>query len=323
MMPGQPLHYLDLDLRSHIRSIPDFPKPGILFRDINPLLRSPEAMAEVIRQLGEFCDQVKPDLIVGSNRGGSSSGTLGQRPTAWLRACAEAGKLPGEVVGLDYALDPAPIGSRSKPMLLTTHPGSWWWTICWPPVERLQQRDNWSSRPVVVVGFAFVIELEGSEAVRLCRRAARGRAGELRLAFLPVEDVFQLLQTQQPEAPQHDREGACSSSAWRCPSSRALDSTPNAVEELQQRLGWWGLPLAGHHHGGDRGCGQFGNARQSCIGPSLMARRLSRRKAEICFSSSSARRRRGSSNGWRLEKTRTSRSVAKPTWSTSSQRLMA
>ena len=90
MMPGAPpLRHLDLDLQSHIRSIPDFPKPGILFRDINPLLRSPEAMAEVIRQLGEFCDQVKPDLIVGiESRGFIFGGTPCQRPTAWLRACA-------------------------------------------------------------------------------------------------------------------------------------------------------------------------------------------------------------------------------------------
>ena len=96
MMPGAPpLRHLDLDLQSHIRSIPDFPEPGILFRDINPLLRSPEAMAEVIRQLGEFCDQVKPDLIVGiESRGFIFWGTPCQRPTAWLRACAQARKAP-------------------------------------------------------------------------------------------------------------------------------------------------------------------------------------------------------------------------------------
>ena len=94
MMPGAPpLRHLDLDLQSHIRSIPDFPKPGILFRDINPLLRSPEAMAEVISQLSRVCEQVKPDLIVGDRIPWVHFwGTLGQRPTAWLCACAEARK---------------------------------------------------------------------------------------------------------------------------------------------------------------------------------------------------------------------------------------
>ena len=49
MMPGvMPSGHLAFDLQSHIRTIPDFPKRGILFRDINPMLRSPEAVAEVV-----------------------------------------------------------------------------------------------------------------------------------------------------------------------------------------------------------------------------------------------------------------------------------
>ncbi|MEX0819119.1 MAG: adenine phosphoribosyltransferase, partial [Pirellulaceae bacterium] len=40
-----------LDLKQYIREIPDFPKPGILFRDITPLLASPEAFREVIRRM--------------------------------------------------------------------------------------------------------------------------------------------------------------------------------------------------------------------------------------------------------------------------------
>ena len=101
MMPGAPpLRHLDLDLQSHIRSIPDFPKPGILFRDINPLLRSPEAMAEVIRQLGKFCDQVKPDLIVGiESRGFIFGAPLASDRRLGFVPVRKPGKLPGEVVG--------------------------------------------------------------------------------------------------------------------------------------------------------------------------------------------------------------------------------
>ena len=54
-----------LDLRGLVRDIPDFPKPGILFRDITPLMRSPLAWQEVMRQMGAVCDQLAPDLIVG------------------------------------------------------------------------------------------------------------------------------------------------------------------------------------------------------------------------------------------------------------------
>ena len=107
MMPGAlPLRHLDLDLQSHIRSIPDFPKPGILFRDINPLLRSPDAMAEVIRRLGGVCDQVQPDLIVGIE----SRGFIVGAPLACDRRLGfvpvrKPGKLPGDVVGVDYSLE--------------------------------------------------------------------------------------------------------------------------------------------------------------------------------------------------------------------------
>ena len=90
MMPGAPpLRHLDLDLQSHIRSIPDFPKPGILFRDINPMLRSPEAMAEVIRQLG---DNLK--LL------GSSDGELVQAGAdQWLAMqSAASGRRPFDIV---------------------------------------------------------------------------------------------------------------------------------------------------------------------------------------------------------------------------------
>ena len=42
-----------LDLKAHIRTVPDFPVPGIRFRDITPLLASPEAYGEVIRRLAD------------------------------------------------------------------------------------------------------------------------------------------------------------------------------------------------------------------------------------------------------------------------------
>ena len=52
-----------LDLTSYIRSIPDFPKPGILFRDITPLLSSPEAFGESIRQLADHFRGQDVDVV--------------------------------------------------------------------------------------------------------------------------------------------------------------------------------------------------------------------------------------------------------------------
>ena len=107
MMPGvMPLRHQALDLQPYIRAIPDFPKPGILFRDIAPLLRSPDAMAEAIRQLGVVCSTLKPDLIVGiESRGFIVGAPLAQAQNLGFIPVRKPGKLPGDVIGLDYALE--------------------------------------------------------------------------------------------------------------------------------------------------------------------------------------------------------------------------
>lgn len=107
MMPGvMPLRHPALDLQPFIRAIPDFPKPGILFRDIAPLLKSPDATAEALRQLGDVCATQQPDLIVGIE----SRGFIVGAPLAHARGLGfvpvrKPGKLPGTVIGIDYALE--------------------------------------------------------------------------------------------------------------------------------------------------------------------------------------------------------------------------
>ena len=107
MMAGiRPMRHHLLDLQPFIRAIPDFPKPGILFRDISPLLRSPKAMTEVLDRLGRFCDQVQPDLIVGIESRGFIIGTpLALKQSLGFVPVRKPGKLPGEVIGVDYALE--------------------------------------------------------------------------------------------------------------------------------------------------------------------------------------------------------------------------
>ena len=164
MMPGaQPLRNPNLDFQSHIRSIPDFPKPGILFRDINPLLRSPEAMAEVLGQLGEVCDQLKPDVIVGIE----SRGFLFGVPLACERGLGfvparKQGKLPGEVIGRDYVLE---YGTARVEMQADAFEPSQRVLV----VDDLLATGGTASATAALVkqagaclvGFAFVIELEG------------------------------------------------------------------------------------------------------------------------------------------------------------------
>ena len=52
-----------MDLKEYIRDVPDFPRPGILFKDITPLLSHPPALRHAIEQMGERCAALEPDTI--------------------------------------------------------------------------------------------------------------------------------------------------------------------------------------------------------------------------------------------------------------------
>ncbi|MDQ2802203.1 MAG: adenine phosphoribosyltransferase [Pseudomonadota bacterium] len=95
-----------MDLKPHIRDIPDFPKPGILFRDISTLLRDAAAWREAVTQLTALVRDYRPTLLAGIE----SRGFLLAAPLALELGCGfvmlrKRGKLPGPVVSLDYALE--------------------------------------------------------------------------------------------------------------------------------------------------------------------------------------------------------------------------
>ena len=94
------------DLKAWIREVPDFPKPGILFRDFTPMLRDPRGLQLMVRQLGEVCERLQPEVIVGiESRGflvGTALATALSLPFAPVR---KPGKIPGAVHGVDYSLE--------------------------------------------------------------------------------------------------------------------------------------------------------------------------------------------------------------------------
>ena len=95
-----------IDLRGLVRDVPDFPKPGILFRDLTPLMRDPQGWQEVIRQLSDLCERFQPDLIVGIEYRGFIVGTaLATAVQIGFVPVRKPGKLPGAVTGVDYALE--------------------------------------------------------------------------------------------------------------------------------------------------------------------------------------------------------------------------
>ena len=95
-----------VDLASKIRDIPDFPKPGIVFKDIMPLLADPEAFRAAVDGLAEFARPRRPDLVMGAEaRGFILGGALALELGCGFVAARKPGKLPWETVSAEYELE--------------------------------------------------------------------------------------------------------------------------------------------------------------------------------------------------------------------------
>lgn len=95
-----------MNIREHIRVVPDFPKAGISFYDISTLLAHPEAWRETIMQMKEIVVAYQPDMLMGIE----SRGFLVAAPLALELECGfgvvrKAGKLPGETLSHSYDLE--------------------------------------------------------------------------------------------------------------------------------------------------------------------------------------------------------------------------
>ena len=95
-----------IDLKTHIRHVPDFPKPGILFYDITTLLQDPVGLRAAIDSIaGPFADQ-KIDLVVGiESRGFIFGAPVADRLGAGFAPVRKPGKLPSACIRESYALE--------------------------------------------------------------------------------------------------------------------------------------------------------------------------------------------------------------------------
>ena len=95
-----------MDLKKYIADIPDFPEPGVIFRDVTPLLANKDAYQESIRLISEFAKDKNVDVIVGPEARGFLFGC----PVALALHCGfvpvrKPGKLPREVISQSYDLE--------------------------------------------------------------------------------------------------------------------------------------------------------------------------------------------------------------------------
>jgi adenine phosphoribosyltransferase len=95
-----------LDLRAHIRDIPDFPRPGIVFKDITPLLLDPAALDAAVSQLAGYASGLGVDFVVAAEaRGFILGAALARELGAGFVPARKPGKLPHDTVSAEYTLE--------------------------------------------------------------------------------------------------------------------------------------------------------------------------------------------------------------------------
>ncbi len=95
-----------MNLEAKIRDVPDFPEPGIVFKDIMPLLADPATLHQTVELLGEWIEPRKPDLILGAEaRGFILGAALAYKLGCGFIAARRPGKLPWKTVSATYALE--------------------------------------------------------------------------------------------------------------------------------------------------------------------------------------------------------------------------
>lgn len=95
-----------MDLKDHIRGIPDFPKPGILFYDISTLLAEPDAWQVAMGRMAKMVSKYQPDILAGLDaRGFLVAAPLALKLGLGFTMVRKKGKLPGDTIQYEYDLE--------------------------------------------------------------------------------------------------------------------------------------------------------------------------------------------------------------------------
>ncbi|MDZ4063791.1 MAG: adenine phosphoribosyltransferase [Coriobacteriia bacterium] len=95
-----------MDLNTYIRDIPDFPKDGIIFKDITPLLASPDGFCQAIDTIAEeYADAGVTKVLGAEARGFIFGGALAYKLNAGFIPARKPGKLPWQTTKAEYALE--------------------------------------------------------------------------------------------------------------------------------------------------------------------------------------------------------------------------
>ena len=97
---------VEIDLTTFVREVPDFPEPGVGFKDISPLLLDAEALQQAIGRLADWTRERRADLVLGAEaRGFWLGAAVAVEAGCGFVAARRPGKLPPETVSATYALE--------------------------------------------------------------------------------------------------------------------------------------------------------------------------------------------------------------------------
>ena len=95
-----------VDLAAKVRDVPDWPEPGVVFKDTMPLLADPAALGDAVDRLAAWAEPRKPELLVGAEaRGFILGGALAYKLDCGFIPARRPGKLPLETISASYALE--------------------------------------------------------------------------------------------------------------------------------------------------------------------------------------------------------------------------
>ena len=133
----------ETDIKSLVRTIPDYPKPGIMFRDITTLLGDARGLAACIEQLAAPFADAQVEAVAGIEaRGFILGGAVADRLGCGFVPIRKKGKLPGKAIGQDYELEYGVDVIEIHEDGITKGARVCWWMISSPPAARRRPRSN-------------------------------------------------------------------------------------------------------------------------------------------------------------------------------------
>jgi adenine phosphoribosyltransferase len=95
-----------IDLRTKIREVPDFPTPGVGFKDVTPMLADPQSLKQTVSELASWVTSKQPDLVLGAEARGFWLGSaIALEAGVGFIPARRPGKLPPETVSASYVLE--------------------------------------------------------------------------------------------------------------------------------------------------------------------------------------------------------------------------